>query len=278
LNGIFFIMISFPNAKINLGLNILSKREDGYHNISSCFYPVPWCDILEIIPSDQLKFTSSGIGIPGDESNNLCIQAYRLLKRDFNIPNVHIHLHKIIPIGAGLGGGSSDCAFTLKMLKDMFCLKLSDDQLENYAGTLGSDCPFFIKNKPTMVSGTGNQFKTTSLSLSGNAIVIAYPKIHISTLEAYAGITPMIPEQSIMDIISEPIFNWKSKLKNDFEKTLLKNYPEIINIKELMYEYGANYASMTGSGSAVFGIFNNKVAGNLLDVLSKKCIIGSYQL
>lgn len=271
-------MISFPNAKINFGLNILSKREDGFHNISSCFYPVPWCDILEIIPSDQLKFTSSGIRIPGDELSNLCIQAYHLLKKDFNIPNVHIHLHKIIPIGAGLGGGSSDCAFTLKMLNKMFSLKLSDDQHENYAGKLGSDCPFFIKNKPTIVSGTGNQFEPTSLTLSGKTIVIAYPKIHISTQEAYSGIKPQLPQKSISDLISQPISDWNSMLENDFEYSLLNNYPEIKSIKELMYNHGAVYASMTGSGSAVYGIFTNKVAGNLLDILSKKYITWSHQL
>ncbi len=274
----FFIMISFPNAKINLGLNILSKREDGYHNISSCFYPVPWCDILEIIPSNHLKFTSSGINIPGDESNNLCIQAYHLLNRDFNIPKVHIHLHKIIPIGAGLGGGSSDCAFTLKMLNDMFCLNLSDDQLESYAGKLGSDCPFFIKNIPTLVSGTGNQFEHTKLSLTGNSIVLVYPKIHISTQQAYAGIVPNIPEQSISDILNLPISKWKSKLKNDFESSVIETHLDIVSIKEHLYDNDALYTSMSGSGSAVYGIFENKVAGNLLDHLSKKYVTWSHQL
>ena len=271
-------MISFPNAKINLGLNILSKREDGYHIISSCFYPVPWCDILEIIPSNHLKFTSSGINIPGDESNNLCIQAYHLLNRDFNIPKVHIHLHKIIPIGAGLGGGSSDCAFTLKMLNDMFCLNLSDDQLESYAGKLGSDCPFFIKNIPTLVSGTGNQFEHTKLSLTGNSIVLVYPKIHISTQQAYAGIVPNIPEQSISDILNLPISKWKSKLKNDFESSVIETHLDIVSIKEHLYGNDALYTSMSGSGSAVYGIFENKVAGNLLDNLSKKYVTWSHQL
>ncbi|MEQ6121118.1 4-(cytidine 5'-diphospho)-2-C-methyl-D-erythritol kinase [Reichenbachiella sp. MALMAid0571] len=271
-------MISFPNAKINLGLNILSKREDGYHNISSCFYPVPWCDILEIIPSIDLKFTSSGIDIPGDKSNNLCIQAYNLFNKDFNIPGVHIHLHKIIPIGAGLGGGSSDCAFTLKMLNNLFQLNLSDDRLESYAGKLGSDCPFFIRNKPTLVSGTGDQFKPISLNLSGNTMVLVYPKIHISTREAYAGIKPMLPKQSITEIIDLPISKWKSLLTNDFENSLYKTHPDIKNIRQLLYEHGAVYASMTGSGSTVFGIFTNNVAGNLLDILSKKYIVWSKQL
>ena len=271
-------MISFPNAKINLGLNILSKREDGYHNISSCFYPVPWCDILEIIPSTHLKFTYSGIDIPGDTSNNLCIEAYHLLTRDFDIPNVHIHLHKIIPIGAGLGGGSSDCAFTLKMLNEMFQLNLPDEKLENYASKLGSDCPFFIRNRATLVSGTGNQFEQTKLNLVGNSIVLVYPKIHISTQQAYAGIVPNIPQHTISEIINLPISKWKSQLNNDFEISLSQTYPEIINMKELIYSHGAIYVSMTGSGSAVFGIFENKVAENLLGRLSKKYVTWSNNL
>lgn len=260
-------MISFPNAKINLGLNILSKRPDGYHNLSSCFYPINWKDILEIIPAKKLKFTSSGVKIPGNITDNLCLKAYNLLYEDFQIPPVHIHLHKIIPIGAGLGGGSSDASFTLKMLSEIFNLSLSIGQLEKYASQLGSDCPFFINNKPTLVSGTGNQFKTTTLNLSGKFIVLIYPEIHISTKEAYSGITPSIPEQSINHILNGAIDNWQFQLKNDFENSVIAHYPEIISIKEKLLDNGAIYSSMTGSGSAVFGIFKKNIDSSLLNNL-----------
>ncbi|MFY0654257.1 MAG: 4-(cytidine 5'-diphospho)-2-C-methyl-D-erythritol kinase [Cyclobacteriaceae bacterium] len=251
-------MISFPNAKINLGLNILSKRADGFHNISSCFYPVGWCDVLEIIPADKLQFSSSGIDIPGDAEDNLCLKAYKLLKRNFDIPPVHIHLHKIIPIGAGLGGGSSDCAFTFKLLNELFDLELSNISLENYASQLGSDCPFFIRNQPVLVSGTGNEFSEVSLDLSEKHIIIVYPNIHVSTKEAYAGINPANPSLAIEEILNRNPRDWHEPLVNDFENSVIPNHPEINEVKNLLYDKGALYSSMTGSGSAVYGIFNEE--------------------
>ena len=250
-------MVVFPNAKINIGLNIISKRTDGYHNIQSCFYPVETSDILEILPSDKLQFSSTGLAIPGERQHNLCLKAYRLLKADYDIPAVHIHLHKLIPIGAGLGGGSSDATFTLKTLNTLFELGIDDDNLEHYAAQLGSDCPFFVRNKPVLASGTGNEFSAIDLDLSNFQIKIDYPDIHIGTQEAYAGVTPKHPEHSIADIIEKPLEEWKGLLVNDFEESILKSHPTIRQAKEQMYAQGALYASMTGSGSAVYGIFSN---------------------
>ena len=261
-------MISFPNAKINLGLNILSKRPDGYHNLSSCFYPVKWKDILEIIPSHKQHFTSSGIAIPEANKNNLCIKAYNLLYDNYQIPPVHIHLHKVIPIGAGLGGGSSDAAFTLKMLNNIFNLKISIRLLEEYAAELGSDCPFFIQNKPVLVSGTGTKFNLTSINLSQRKIIIIHPNIHVSTKEAYAGIIPKNSSNSIKKILKTPLANWKSLLTNDFEKSIASSHPDITIIKKQFYDYGAVYASMSGSGSAVFGIFEKDFNLSLLNNLA----------
>lgn len=250
-------MIVFPNAKINLGLNIVSKREDGYHNIVSCFYPIPFADILEVIPSKTYKFTSSGIVIPGD--GNLCTKAYNLLKADFNIPPVSIHLHKIIPIGAGLGGGSSDASFTLKCLNDLFDLGLDSAQLETYATQIGSDCPFFITNRPVVASETGTTFSSTTLNLTGKYFVLLNPGIHVSTAEAYGGVVPKQPNLAVSEILEKPIDQWQGTLQNDFELTVAKKYPEINRIKQSLYELGAAYASMSGSGSSVYGIFDEEI-------------------
>ncbi|MEQ8925468.1 MAG: 4-(cytidine 5'-diphospho)-2-C-methyl-D-erythritol kinase [Fulvivirga sp.] len=249
-------MVVFPNAKINLGLNITSKREDGYHTIESCFYPVELSDILEIIPSKKLAFSYSGITIPGDAKSNLCLKAYHLLKADFDIDPVQIHLHKIIPIGAGLGGGSSDASFTLKVLNEIFELAISDDKLEQYASKLGSDCPFFVRNKPVLAAGTGTEFSDISIDLTDYEIKLEYPDIHIGTAEAYAGVTPKTPNQRIEDIIKKPIKDWKNQLHNDFEDSIFPNHPAIKALKDSFYLQGAIYSSMTGSGSAVYGIFS----------------------
>lgn len=251
-------MISFPNAKINIGLAITNKRNDGYHNIASCFYPIGWADILEIIPSEELSFQSTGIEIPGNEGNNLCIKAYQLLKDDFDIPTVAIHLHKVIPIGAGLGGGSADGAYTLVMLNDLFDLNLSIEQLERYALKLGSDCPFFISNKPVWVTGRGETFTSIDTSLKGKWVLMVNPNIHISTKEAYSGIFPMELEEDLKGVVEGDITIWKEKVNNDFEQGIFKKYPLIKNIKEELYSMGATYASMTGSGSTLYGIFENK--------------------
>lgn len=251
-------MLSFPNAKINLGLNITSKRDDGYHNLESCFYPIPWCDVLEIIPAPELKFTTSGLEIPGSAATNLCLKAYELIKEAFEIPAVHIHLHKVIPMGAGLGGGSADGAFALKMLNEMFVLELGTDAMQGMAAKLGSDCPFFIENKPMYVMGTGGIFHPVDLTLSGKYIVLRHPGIHIGTGEAYSRITPQPSGQQIPELLLQPISEWQHALKNDFEESVFPHHPEVARLKGELYEKGALYAAMSGSGSAVFGIFDHQ--------------------
>ncbi len=255
-------MVVFPNAKINIGLYITGKREDGYHNLSSCFYPIPWCDILEIVESGSLTFHSSGIEIPGNGEVNLCLKAYHLLKKDHDLPPVSVHLHKIIPIGAGLGGGSSDGTFTLKALNEIFQLNLTISQLEEYALSLGSDCPFFIQNQPVIVSGRGEIFKRTDLSLKGKFVVLVNPLIHISTGEAFSGIGVYSKEPELESMLQNPFEKWKDQVKNDFEVSVFGRYPEIGEIKGTFYSKGAIYASMTGSGATVFGVFDNPVDVN----------------
>ncbi len=248
-------MIAFPVCKINLGLSIISKREDGYHNLETCFYPVDWSDILEVIPSDVTSFSTSGIGIPGDEKSNLCLRAYHLLKQDFQLPPVKIHLHKIIPMGAGLGGGSSDGAKTLQLLNDIFQLKLSIDQLLKYASQLGSDCSFFLYDRPMMGSGKGEILSETSVSLKDYFIVLVKPPVHVSTQQAYANVIPREPVMPLAEVLRLPVAEWKAHLKNDFEDSVFMTQPVISEIKEQLYSQGAVYASMSGSGSSVFGIF-----------------------
>ncbi len=250
-------MLSFPNAKINLGLNIVSKRSDGYHNIESCFYPIPWCDVLEIIPSDELIFTSSGLDIPGSQDANLCLKAFYLLKEEFGIENISIHLHKVIPMGAGLGGGSSDGAFAIKMLNDIFNLNIGTKKLQSLANQLGADCPFFIDNKPAYVTGTGDQFDHLDINLKGKYLALQNPNIHISTQEAFSNISPHGSVHDIREIIQTSPDGWQDLLKNDFEPSVFPNHPEIERIKKSFYSKGALYASMTGSGSTVYGIFDS---------------------
>lgn len=247
-------MIVYPNAKINLGLNVLSKREDGYHDISSVFYPVKECvDILEIIKSERFEFTRSGIEISDGE--NLCEKAWKLLDTDFGIGNVKIHLHKQIPIGAGLGGGSADASFTLKYLTELFDLNLNNKELEKYALRLGADCPFFIDNTPKLVEGIGEKMTSIDLDLSNYEIRLVNPDIHISTKEAYSGIVPKTPVLSVEKIIELPIIEWKGKLKNDFEESIFEKHQQLEGIKDELYKQGSIYSSMSGSGSIVFGIF-----------------------
>ncbi len=252
-------MVTFPNAKINIGLHITEKRPDGFHNLESCFYPVGWCDVLEILPAEKLSFKSTGIPIPGNPETNLCLKAYHLVKQDFNIPPVMIHMHKVVPIGAGLGGGSADCAFTIKTLNDLFELHLTTEQMENYARKLGSDCAFFIQNIPKYCVGKGDEFSEISLDLSGKYIVLVNPNIHISTAEAYSGVKPMKSKIDLKEILQKPVNQWVNVVKNDFENHLLSKYSAISTIKEQLYAHGATYASMTGSGSTVFGIFEQEI-------------------
>lgn len=251
-------MISFPNCKINLGLRVTEKRPDGFHNIESCFYPVQWQEIVEIIEHKDLKFTSSGIDIPGDEKNNLCIQVWNELNKKFQIPKVHIHLHKTIPIGAGLGGGSADAAFTLKLLNEKFKLKLSVPAMEEIVKPLGSDCAFFVQNKPVIAINKGDEFLPTRLSLKNKWILLVYPGIHISTREAYSGIRPTKSTTPLIDIIEKDLETWKFNLQNDFEQHLFNKYPVLETVKNSLYKSGAVYASMTGSGSCLFGIFHTE--------------------
>ena len=250
-------MITFPNAKINIGLDVTTKRSDGYHEIESCFYPVQWCDILEIIPAEDDRFTCSGLPVNGNNEDNLVWKAYQFLKNEYHLPQVHIHLHKVIPLGAGIGGGSSDAAFTLKILNSLFNLELTDDTLLEYAGKIGSDCPFFINNSPALVSGTGTDLIPLSVSLIGKKIILINPQIHISTAEAYAAITPQPSELNYHDVLAKPVNIWQRFLKNDFEVYAFEKYPEIGKILSQLYAKGAAYASMTGSGSTVYGIFEN---------------------
>jgi 4-diphosphocytidyl-2-C-methyl-D-erythritol kinase len=265
-------MIKFPNAKINLGLNIIEKRPDGFHNIESVFYPVAWADALEILPSENFSFSSSGLEIPGSQDSNLVIKAFEILKKEGLLKgrNVAMHLHKVLPMGAGIGGGSADGAFALKMLNDLFELNLSVIQLQEYAAQMGSDCPFFIENSPKFCYGRGTDFSEIELNLKGKYIVLANPQIHVSTAEAYAGVLPHKPEVSIKNILKMPISDWKGLLINDFEASVLQNHPKIANVKNQMYDLGAQYASMTGSGSTVFGIFENEP--NDLDPLFEDCV------
>jgi 4-diphosphocytidyl-2-C-methyl-D-erythritol kinase len=251
-------MVVFPHSKINLGLHVLAARSDGYHDIETCFYPVPWTDILEIIPSSKFTFSHSGISVPGSEEENLCLKAYRLLQADFDLPPVQMHLHKVIPMGAGLGGGSSDAAFTLRLLNTLFELHLNDKQLMGFAAHLGSDCPFFVQDKPMIGKGRGDQLTETSLCLKGYYLVIAKPEIHVSTAEAYAGVSPALRKHSISEIIKRPVADWKKNLTNDFEESIFNKHPQIASIKETLYHSGAVYAAMSGSGAAVFGLFSEE--------------------
>lgn len=256
-------MIVFPNAKINLGLHVLHKREDGYHDLETIFYPIPLTDSLEIIlnrqpKSPQFPFSSSGLPVSGNPSSNLCVKAYKLLKKDFpDLPSLQIHLHKVIPSGAGLGGGSADGAFTLQLINDLLGLNLTREQLLSYASQLGSDCPFFIINKPCFARGRGELLEPIDLDLSDYSFLIVNPGTHIDTGRAFLGITPTTPVRSLKAIIQSPIERWKDELSNDFEKPIFRDHWDIVDIKDEMYSKGAVYASMSGSGSTVFGLFRN---------------------
>ena len=248
-------MVVFPNAKINLGLNIVKKRQDGYHELETFFYPVPWQEALEIVEAEKTKVAVSGIEVPND-GDNIVLKAYQLLKSDYDLSPVQIHLHKVIPIGAGLGGGSADAAFTLKLLNNLFELGLSDTQQMKYAVSLGADCAFFIKNKPMLATGIGEQLTEVEISLEGKFILLVYPDIHISTKEAFSNITPQNPTIRIHQILTkEKIHDWKHMLKNDFEPGLFEKYPILRELKQQLYDSGAIYASMSGSGSCMYGIF-----------------------
>jgi 4-diphosphocytidyl-2-C-methyl-D-erythritol kinase len=253
-------VVLFPNAKINVGLNILRKRPDGYHDLETVFYPIAIYDALEVITNEnaaeEVLFSLSGIPVHGGADDNLCIKAYWLLKKDFpGLSAIKTHLHKGIPAGAGLGGGSADGAFMLKLLNQKFQLKLSPDQLLNYALQLGSDGPFFTVNTPCFATGRGELLKPISVDLSGYKLVIVNPGIHVSTAEAFSSLKPSPHSKSIKELIQQPIETWKELLRNDFEEPVFRKFPIIETIKTKLYESGAVYASMTGSGSTVYGVF-----------------------
>lgn len=262
-------MLFFPNCKINLGLRILRRRADGYHDLETIFYPLPLRDALECIRPEASatpaspdhdpgtsQFTSYGLPIPGDADHNLCLKAWRLLKKDFpDLPPVHIHLLKNIPIGAGLGGGSADGAWTLKALDKQFQLRLSEEQLLHYAAQLGSDCPFFIFNTPCLAGGRGERLTPVALDLSAYSMALVDPGIHISTAKAFSLCTPAENPTPLTSIIGQPVPQWRDQLVNDFEQPVVQLHPELTAIKPTLYAHGALYASLTGSGSSFFGIF-----------------------
>lgn len=251
-------MISFPNAKINLGLHITAKRKDGYHDIETCMVPIPLFDALEMILDKKATWNSSGLEIPGDPKENLILKAEKLMKKDFPaLPNLNIHLHKNIPMGAGLGGGSADGAFALKLMNNLFDLHLDDFFLEEYAAELGSDCPFFIDNTPKIARGRGEILEPIDLSLKGTYLVLINPGIHVGTKEAYAGVTPAPPKVKLEEVLADRS-RWKAELVNDFEPSIFQNHPQIAEIKEKLYGAGAFYSAMSGSGSSVFGLFEEK--------------------
>jgi len=262
-------MICFPTCKINLGLRITQKRADGFHALQTVFFPISIKDALEIIIEPDanaapITFTSSGLAIHGDPSDNLCFKAYELLKKDYpTIPNIKMHLHKQIPMGAGLGGGSSDGAFTLVALNQLFDLQIPEDKLMQYALMLGSDCPFFILNSAAYATGRGEILKPISVNLDGYSIVIVNPGIAISTKLAFSLIIPKVPDSNLEAVICEPVSTWKDLLINDFEAPIFNSYPELANIKDTLYQNGAVYASMTGTGSTVYGIFPTSMMDTL---------------
>lgn len=255
-------MYSLPNAKINIGLNIVERRPDGYHNLQTVFYPIPLTDSLELKPTtaDEFEFLSSGLNIAGQSDDNLVVKVYKSLASEFDLPPVEIHLSKHIPMGAGLGGGSSDAAFMMRMLCEHFDLRLTDADMERRLAAFGADCPFFIRNKAVYAQGIGNQFTPIKLSLKGYHIVLVKPQTHVSTAEAYSAVRPEQPAHDLVETLTtSPIEEWRNLVFNDFEKSVFPLHPEISAIKQTLYDMGALYASMSGSGSAVYGIFNRPI-------------------
>lgn len=256
-------MIVFPHAKINIGLQVTERRPDGYHNLDTVFYPIPLHDALEVIEAKEAEYDCrlhlSGVEIAGDPNTNLVVRAYRLLATDYPLPSVDIYLHKHIPTGAGLGGGSADASFMLRLLNEMYALNINNEQLEAYATQLGADCPFFITGTPVYATGIGNEFHPITLDLSGLYLVVVKPDVFISTKEAYSMVRPEMPKMTLDKKIAAPISEWRHTISNDFEKGIFSIHPELQEIKEKLYELGAVYAAMSGSGSALFGLFTEPI-------------------
>lgn len=255
-------MIAFPNAKINLGLHVCHKRPDGYHHIETIFYPIPLCDILEVVHAPQgsapWQWHNSGMAVDAPAGQNICIKALQLVQHHYAIGPVQVQLHKIIPFGAGLGGGSSDGAAMIDLLDKLFELQMPLSLRTELATRLGADCPFFIHNRPAFATGIGNELTPISLNLSGFHLVLVKPPIHVSTPEAYRGVTPAPPRHSLTQIAARPVSEWKQLLINDFEQSVFARHPQIGHIKDELYRLGAVYAAMSGSGSTVFGLFETK--------------------
>ena len=254
-------MIVYPGCKINIGLNITKKLPNGYHALESVFYPILLSDILEVSKQSETKdsqFVYSGIEIPGDSESNIIKRAYEILKLDYDLPPIKVHLHKIVPMGAGLGGGSADASAILLLLNKLFELTISKEKLLKYAAELGADCPFFIINKPAFVSGIGQEIHEIDLELSGKSILIVNPNLHINTGDAFNNITPKKLKQTFKSkVLNTNSSTWKSSILNDFEEYVFRKYPEVLQVKETLYEMGAEYASLSGSGSTVYGIFKS---------------------
>lgn len=256
-------MICFPNCKINIGLNITEKRKDGFHNLETVFYPINLKETLEFVEQDSINkktvFTSSGIKIEGNSTDNICLKAYNLIKEKYSLPELNIHLHKSIPIGAGLGGGSADGAYMIKYLNQYFNLNITIEEQEKLAAQLGSDCAFFIKNKPVFAYGRGELFKEITFDLNNYSIIMIKPDIHISTAEAYSNIKPKFPLISVKEAILKPISEWKHCISNDFEESIFPKYGYLKELKQELYNKGALYAAMSGSGSTIYGIFDKYI-------------------
>jgi 4-diphosphocytidyl-2-C-methyl-D-erythritol kinase len=253
-------MICFPNAKINIGLHVTGKRSDGFHNIETIFYPIPLNDALEAVKAGESLFRQTGLKLNSADGDNLVMKAYALMSSIHDVPPLQIYLQKAIPPEAGLGGGSADAAFTLKLINKLCDFRIPVGKLEKTAASLGADCPFFIRNKPVVATGTGNIFKPTGISLKNYLIYIVKPPVTVSTKEAYAMVKPRKPVFSLDKLASLPVLEWRNVLVNDFEQSIFEKYPVIGEIKDKLYALGAEYASMSGSGSAVFGLFKTAVS------------------
>lgn len=253
-------MIIFSPAKINIGLQILKKRPDGFHDLQSVMHSAGLCDILEISrlhhASQKVLFTQSGRRFEADQKDNLCLKAWDMFAGKCDLPPLEMHLHKQIPVGAGLGGGSSNASATLMGLNSLAENPLSNHQLSEMAAMLGSDCPYFLHKEPMMMEGRGEILSPVQLKLEGLYLVLLFPEIHVSTAEAYGGVRPSIPKHFLTDLIQEPLSSWKERIENDFEPSVFKTYPQLSNLKNELYREGALYASLSGSGSSLYGLFN----------------------
>lgn len=269
-------MILFPNAKINIGLNILRRRADGFHDIESLFYPLGLSDILEIVPSAEFNFSTSGLTLDADAEDNLVVKAFRLVEKEYKVKPVAIHLHKIIPFGAGLGGGSADATFTIIGLNELFGLGMTDGEIAAMSGQIGSDCPFFAYNKPMIAQGTGNILSKKEVDLSAYQLLLVKPPIHVPTALAYSKVVPSETNPALTKVLDEPIENWQQMVTNGFEESVFAAFPEIGNLKKSIQELGAVYTSMSGSGASVFGLFS-KIPDNI-DRYFPDCFIWHEEL